>query len=254
MEALYGCTWRSCRVTLHVMEAVQQAVGTCEHVHSGALADLPESHKTLAKRALRSKPEGRGLQKYMLLPRLTGHPQQKSGSSNPQTIMIHGNHVAILSWPQHTQKHDKVNFRCLLPDQPHPVDVERLRTNMLGNTRVIFARLRKSLTCKQSSSAKEPTVRRCVRCVTLRKTHPQETSRHADLQLMKYFAERILAFWFDWSCDMFSKKRIKNSAEDPPRGTCFRGGHHGNLSKGSVHQDFVGLLPWGKVKAVEGTG
>ena len=40
----------------------------------------------------------------MLLPRLTGHSQQKSASSNPQTIMILGNHVAILSWPQQARK------------------------------------------------------------------------------------------------------------------------------------------------------
>ena len=84
------------------------------------------------------------------------------------------------------------------------------------------------------------------------KTHPQETSRHTDLQKISVLCRKDSCILIDPVAMFFQEKEC--SAEDPPRSTCFRGGHHCNLSEGSVHQHFVGLLPWGKVKAVEGTG
>ena len=73
--------------------SIVKAVGTCEHVHSGARPPRIYCTRRLQNEHFAANQKA----EVSISARLTGHSQQKSISSNPQTIMIHGNHVATLS-------------------------------------------------------------------------------------------------------------------------------------------------------------
>ena len=168
MEALYECAWRSWRVTLcHGPQNKRRSglVSTCILV-----PDLPEFTAQDACKTSTSQQTKKQRSQYQASPKIHAFTQAyrslptekcKLKSPNYHDSWESCRHTVRTS--TNTKTWERVTFRCLLPDQPHPVDVERLRTNMLGNTSVIFARLRKGLTCKQSSCAKESTVRRCMR-------------------------------------------------------------------------------------------